>query len=64
MEIWLCNLEKGLEAIRKKIGHLGLTVERIEGNFGNIIFNLSNNEYWVYVPLTDEILEYRKVEEK
>lgn len=62
--MWLCDLEKGLEAIRKKIGHLGLVVERIEDNYGNIVFILSNNEYWVYLPKTDEILEYRKVDEK
>ena len=62
--MWLCDLEKGLEAIRKKIGHLGLVVERIEDNYGNIVFILSNGEYWVYLPKTDEILEYRKVEEK
>lgn len=62
--MWLCDLEKGLEAIRKKIGHLGLVVERIEDNYGNIVFILSNGEYWVYLPKTDEIFEYRKVDEK
>lgn len=62
--MWLCDLEKGLEAIRKKIGHLGLVVERIEDNYGNIVFAFSNGEYWVYLPKTDDIFEYRKVDEK
>lgn len=60
--MWLCDLEKGLEAIRKKIGHLGLVVERIEDNYGNIVFILSNNEYWIYLPKTDDIFEYKKGE--
>ena len=62
--MWLCDLEKGLEAIRKKIGHLGLVVERIEDNYGNIVFTLSSGEYWVYLPKTDDIFEYRKDNEK
>ena len=58
--MWLCDLEKALKIIREKIGHLGLVIERVEDNFGNIVFIFSNDEYWVYVPKTEEIIEYRK----
>ena len=58
--MWLCDLEKALKIIREKIGHLGLVIERVEDSFGNIVFIFSNDEYWVYVPNTEEIIEYRK----
>ena len=58
--MWLCDLKKCLEAISREVGHLGMVVAKVIGNYGNIDIYFTSGEKWIYIPETDEIIKTEK----